>query len=105
MIPSMLRAGYPTAFSASVIAAAGSTAILIPPSIDFILYSVLVPEASVPALFAGGLIPGILAGLSLMLPAWWLSVKHGFGNATQNETRQSFGQAFREAIWDCSPRW
>ena len=52
MIPGMLRAGYPAAFSASVIAAAGSTAILIPPSIAFILYSVLVPEASVPALFA-----------------------------------------------------
>ena len=101
MIPSMLRAGYPVAFSASVIAAAGSTAILIPPSIVFILYSVLVPEASVPALFAGGLIPGILAGVALMLPAWWLSVKHGFGNAGLNsgEPRQTFGQAFREAIW------
>ena len=51
--------------------------------------------------FAGGLIPGILAGVALMLPAWWLSVKHGFGNAGLNsgEPRQTFAQAFREAIW------
>ena len=101
MIPGMLRAGYPAAFSASVIAAAGSTAILIPPSIAFILYSVLVPEASVPALFAGGLIPGILAGLALMLPSWWLSVRHDFGarNPADREIKLSFGQAFKEALW------
>jgi C4-dicarboxylate transporter DctM subunit len=46
MIPSMLKAGYPRAFSASVIAAGGSTPILIPPSIALIVYSLLVPQAS-----------------------------------------------------------
>ncbi len=99
MIPGMVRAGYPAAFSASVIAAAGSTAILIPPSIAFILYSVLVPDASVPALFAGGLIPGILAGLALMLPSWWLSLHHGFGIAESDKPKTSFFQAFKDAIW------
>jgi tripartite ATP-independent transporter DctM subunit len=101
MIPGMIRAGYPAAFSASVIAAAGSTAILIPPSIVFILYSVLVPEASVPALFAAGLIPGFLAGLALMLPCWWLSVRNDFGagKLSDGEIRTSFWQAFKEAIW------
>jgi C4-dicarboxylate transporter DctM subunit len=101
MIPGMIRAGYPAAFSASVIAAAGSTAILIPPSIAFILYSVLVPDASVPALFAAGLIPGILAGLALMLPSWWLSLRHGFGaaEASTGEAKTSFFQAFKDAIW------
>jgi tripartite ATP-independent transporter DctM subunit len=101
MIPSMVRAGYPAAFSAGVIAAAGSTAILIPPSIAFILYSVLVPQASVPALFAAGLIPGILAGLALMLPAWWLSVRHGFGVGKLNdgEIKPSLWQVFKEASW------
>lgn len=101
MIPSMVRAGYPAAFSAGVIAAAGSTAILIPPSIAFILYSVLVPQASVPALFAAGLIPGILAGLALMLPAWWLSVRHGFGvgKLHEAETKPPLWLIFKEAIW------
>ena len=101
MIPGMVRAGYPAAFSASVIAAAGSTAILIPPSIVFILYSVLVPEASVPALFAAGMIPGVLAGVALMAPVVWLSIKHGFGeeDTANNATRISFWQAFKEASW------
>jgi len=101
MIPGMVRAGYPAAFSASVIAAAGSTAILIPPSIAFILYSVLVPDASVPALFAAGMVPGILAGIALMAPAIWLSMKHGFGeeNSGTDLPKVSFWQTFKEAIW------
>jgi C4-dicarboxylate transporter, DctM subunit len=98
MLPAMTRAGYPPAFSASVIAAAGATAILIPPSVGFIVYSVLVPEASVPALFAGGVIPGILAGVSLIVPAVWLSRRHGFG-LDDKMVRPPVWQAFKGAIW------
>ncbi len=98
MIPSMHKAGYPKAFSASVIASAAATAILIPPSVAFIIYSVLVPQASVPALFAAGLIPGILAGLSLIVPTVWLSRKHGFG-LLDTGPRPPFWKSFREAIW------
>ena len=54
MIAAMSRAGYPGPFSAAVVAAGAATDILIPPSVAFIIYSVLVPEASVPALFAAG---------------------------------------------------
>jgi C4-dicarboxylate transporter DctM subunit len=98
MIPAMTRAGYPPAFSASVIAAAGATAILIPPSVGFIVYAVLVPSASVPALFAGGLIPGVLAGLSLVAPTVWLSRRHNFGLADREE-RPPVLKALREAVW------
>ncbi|MDD2816250.1 MAG: TRAP transporter large permease [Thiotrichaceae bacterium] len=98
MIPSMLKAGYPKAFSASVIAAAGSTAILIPPSIAFILYSILVPQASIPSLFAAGLIPGLLAGLSLVIPAWYLSRKHHFGIASA-ENIPKLWDSFKQAGW------
>ena len=98
MIPSMTAQGYPRAFSASLIAAAGSTAILIPPSIAFIVYSILVPGVSVPALFAAGMIPGILAGLSLLLPLYWLAHRHGFGAPVRGE-RPPFWKAFRGAIW------
>ena len=98
MIPSMARAGYPNAFSASVIASAAATAILIPPSIAFIVYSVFVPQASVPALFAAGLVPGLLAGLSLVAPIVYLSRKHGFGTVAAGP-RPSRWSAFKEAIW------
>ena len=98
MLPSMIKAGYPRAFTASVIGAAGSTGILIPPSIAFVIYSLLVPQASVPALFAAGIIPGILAGVSLILMAWWLSVRHGF-EAVPAEVRPPFWQSLKEAGW------
>ncbi len=98
MIPGMLKQGYPKAFSSTLIAAAGSTAILIPPSIALIVYSVLVPAASVPALFAGGMLPGVLAGLALIIPTLYLSRKHGWGTASGEETPRLW-DSFKEAIW------
>jgi tripartite ATP-independent transporter DctM subunit len=98
MIPAMAKQGYPREFSASLIAAAGSTAILIPPSIAFIVYSVLLPQASVPALFAGGVIPGLLAGLSLVLPVLYFSLKHGWGVEEEGE-RIGVWQSFADAVW------
>ncbi len=100
MTAAMLREGYPRAFTASVIGAAAATDILIPPSIAFIIYSVMVPQASVPALFAAGMIPGILAGLALVIPAVWMSRRNGFGEvAREGEKRPSIWKAFKEAIW------
>ncbi len=99
MMGALSRAGYPKAFSASVIGAAAATDILIPPSIALIIYSVLVPQASVPALFAAGMIPGILAGVALLVPIFWLSKKHGFGLAEKDLARPPFWRSFRDAIW------
>jgi len=99
MIAAMNRAGYPAPFSASVVGAAAATDILIPPSVAFIIYSVLVPGASVPALFAAGMIPGILAGLALIVPAVWLSRKHKMGALEASMPRPPFWASFRDAIW------
>ncbi|WP_374467364.1 TRAP transporter large permease [Ferrovibrio sp.] len=99
MLAAMARAGYPAAYSATVIGAAAATDILIPPSVAFIIYSVLVPGASVPALFAGGLIPGILAGIALMIPAAWLARRHGFGKSDIDTRRPPFWPALQGASW------
>lgn len=98
MTAGMAKAGYPRAFTASLIAAAGSTAILIPPSIAFIVYSVLVPSATVPALFAAGIFPGLLAGLSLMVPIVVISRWYGFGRDAEGERPQVW-QSLRDASW------
>lgn len=98
MIPAMTRAGYPREFSASLIAAGGSTAIVIPPSIALILYSVLVPQASVQALFAAGLIPGILSGAALVAAAMIFSRLNGWG-VDDPEPSPPFWKSFREAGW------
>ena len=99
MIAAMNRAGYPAAFSASVVGAAAATDILIPPSVAFIIYSVLVPGASVPALFAAGMVPGVLAGLALIVPAVWLSRRHKMGALEASMPRPPFWASFREAVW------
>jgi C4-dicarboxylate transporter DctM subunit len=98
LIPAMTRAGYPKAFSASLIAAGGSTAIVIPPSIALIIYSVLVPQASVQALFAAGLVPGLLCGLALMLAALAFANIHGWG-ANDPEPAPAFWTSFKAAGW------
>ncbi|MFT0532141.1 TRAP transporter large permease [Castellaniella hirudinis] len=98
MIGAMNRAGYPRAYSASVVAAGAATDILIPPSIAMIVYSVLVPQASVPALFAAGMLPGILAGIGLIIPAVWLARRHKMGAAARREPRPPFWRSLFEAI-------
>ena len=99
MIAAMAKAGYPPAFSASVVGAAAATDILIPPSIAFIVYSVNVPGASVPALFAAGMVPGLLAGFALIVPAVLVSRRHGFGAAGRAALRPPFWSSLREASW------
>jgi len=99
MIAAMSRAGYPGAYSAAVVGAAAATDILIPPSVAFIIYSVLVPGASVPALFAAGMIPGILAGVALIVPAVWLARKHNMGAIEASLPRPPFWKSLREAAW------
>ncbi len=98
MLPSMIKRGYSKGFSAGLIAAAGSTAIVIPPSVAFIVYSVLVPAATVPALFAAGLFPGLVAALCLLVPAVLISRRHGFGRDFRAE-RPPLGKSLIDAIW------
>lgn len=100
MLPSMTKAGYPKPFSATLIAASASTAILIPPSVALILYSIVVPGVDLRALFAAGLFPGILAGLSLLVPAMLLARRYGWegGAPVENAERPSVGVAFKQAL-------
>jgi len=98
MAPSMLRAGYPRSFIASVIAAAAATDILIPPSVALIIYSVLVPAAPATAMFAAGFIPGTLAGLALIIPTWWLSRRYNLGGDHRDEKRPPFWASFKDAF-------
>ena len=100
MLPSMTKAGYPKPFSATLIAASASTAILIPPSVALILYSIVVPGVDLRALFAAGLFPGILAGLAMMVPALLLSRRYGWEGGTPVEGAEQLkvGETFKQAL-------
>lgn len=97
LIPAMLAKGYDRPFTAGLVAAAGSTAIIIPPSLALVVYGVIT-ECSVPALFAGGIFPGLIAGLSLIVPAYLISRKKGWGGERWGTPREIW-VAFREAFW------
>ncbi len=96
---SMVEDGYPRPFIASTVGAAAATDILIPPSIAFIVYAVLVPGVSVPAIFMAGMIPGILAGLALIVPILLISWLKDFGGKARQREALSVWRTFREAIW------
>ncbi|MCG6658226.1 TRAP transporter large permease [Halomonas campisalis] len=100
MLPSMTKAGYPKPFSATLIAASASTAILIPPSVALILYSIVVPGVDLRALFAAGLFPGILAGLALLVPALIVSKRYGWegGAPVSGAKRLKVGETFKQAL-------
>ena len=66
VIAGMVQAGYTKDFAAGVICNAGTLGILIPPSIVMVVYASAV-EVSVGRMFLAGIIPGLLAGLMLML--------------------------------------
>ncbi len=66
-VPEMLKRKYDKGLSAGSVAAAGALAVLIPPSISFILYGAISGE-SVGKLFIGGIIPGIV--LATMMAAY-----------------------------------
>lgn len=97
LIPAMARKNYAPDFSAALIAAGGSTAIVVPPSIAFILYGVIT-TTSVPALFAAGVFPGILAGLSLIIPAYYISKHRGYMGERRGTARE-VAIAFKDAFW------
>lgn len=65
-VPEMLARGYRPGFASGSVAASGALAMLIPPSLMFILYS-SVTGVSVAELFAGGVVPGLLLAAFMIL--------------------------------------
>ncbi|AXR35949.1 TRAP transporter large permease [Salmonella enterica subsp. enterica serovar Miami] len=67
MVPMSAREGYDRGFAAAVNIASAPTGMLIPPTTAFILYALASGGTSIAALFAGGLVAGVLWGVACML--------------------------------------
>jgi len=81
MIPTMEDEGYDRDFSTSVTITGSILGLLIPPSNVLIVYAVAAGSVSIAALFMAGYVPGILAGLLLMIVASFYSHKQGYPRA------------------------
>lgn len=77
MIPQMRKRGYPAAFAAAVTSTSATMAIIVPPSLNLILYA-YVANTSIAELFAAGILPGILVCLLLMGTTYMLAVKRDY---------------------------
>ncbi len=78
LIPAMKKEGYEENFSAAVTAASSVIGPVIPPSIPMLIYAAVM-NVSVAGLFLGGVIPGLLVGLCLMVIAWIISSRREYG--------------------------
>ena len=68
---------YPTSFAAALTASSAVIGPIIPPSIPMVLYA-LVSDASIGYLFLGGIGPGLLMGLCLMVIVWFMARRRNF---------------------------
>ena len=66
LIPAMIDKGYHKDFSVAVTATSSTIGIMIPPSIPMVIYSVS-SNASVGKLFLGGIVPGLMVGIALLI--------------------------------------
>ena len=83
-VPFMISLGYDRQWSAGLVSVAGGLGVIIPPSIPFVLYS-LATGVSTGDLFLGGILPGILIGLLLMLYSIWYCRRKGENRELINE--------------------
>ncbi|HHV58184.1 MAG TPA: TRAP transporter large permease [Firmicutes bacterium] len=97
LIPGMVEAGYDKGFAAALMSASSGLAIIIPPSIAFVVYGVIT-GASIGQLFIAGIIPGILVGLFLIVVAFFISAARGYGGDRFGKLAEVW-QAFKEAFW------
>jgi C4-dicarboxylate transporter, DctM subunit len=68
---------YPIAYAGAITASAAIIGPIIPPSIPMVLYA-LISDASIGYLFLGGVIPGLLLGLSFMVMNTMIARRRGF---------------------------
>ena len=98
-IPSMLKQGYDRPFAGAISAAAGSIGVIIPPSIPMVMFCVAT-GVSVGAMFMGGVIPGLLIGVSLCLYSSLYSKKHKYINAEAAPfSWGNVGRSLADGIW------
>ena len=96
LIPAMKKSGYDSDFAAAVQASGGSIGVIIPPSIPMIIFGFLT-GASIGRLFAAGILPGILIGLSLICVSTFISWKKGYSSTTSFSLEETW-RAFKRSL-------
>lgn len=78
LIPMMKKQGYDADFATTVTISSSVQGILIPPSHNMIIYSLVAGGVSVGRLFLAGVLPGVVLGISLMGYCFWVSIRRNY---------------------------
>lgn len=97
MVPEMKKKGYDMGYSAVFTACAGTIGAVIPPSIPLVVFGVCT-STSVGDLFVGGILPGILIGLGLIVSNFIVCKKRGYSGVERKSGREIL-RAIWEAKW------
>ncbi|MEO1090167.1 MAG: TRAP transporter large permease [Pseudomonadota bacterium] len=98
LIPAMEKNGYTTRFAAAVTAASSVIGPIIPPSGIMIIYAFIM-GVSPAALFAGGIVPGLMIGAGLMAMSYYLAIRNDFPIASERATWCDVAAAGRQTLW------
>ncbi len=97
LIPAMIESGFTPAFSEALMATSSSIAIVIPPSIAFVVYA-SIANCNVGEMFMAGIVPGIMMGVALavvvMIEARKKDIRPAHEKRSWKERLKSFGDAF-----------
>lgn len=96
MIPSMIKERYPRDFAASVVASAAIMGPIIPPSIPLVIIGGQL-QISIGGLLLGGVVPGIMIGVALMILVYVTSRWKGYGEVQKFAGMRVLGKSTLEA--------
>ena len=94
LIPGMVKRGYPPEFASAVIASASTIGPVIPPSLPMVIIGSMV-SVSVGQLFMGGVVPGLLMGVAMMVVVYRYAHRAGLP-----VERRATRKEVVHALWD-----
>ena len=99
LVPAMVeRGGFSAPFSTALMATSSSIAIVIPPSIAFVVYA-SITGVSIADMFTAGIVPGILMGVALVIVVMVEARRKGIQPAQKKATAKERWDAFKDAFW------
>ena len=88
LIPMMKDSGYDTDYAVDVTITSACQGLIIPPSHNMIIFAVSAGGVSVGQLFLGGMLPGVLLGMALMIISYVIAVKRGYPKGAKISLRK-----------------
>ena len=99
LIPAMVeQGGFSAPFSTALMATSSSIAIVIPPSIAFVVYA-SITGVSIADMFMAGIVPGLLMGVALVIIVMIEAKKHNIQPSREKASAKERWATFKDAFW------